>query len=143
MNSPIVMVCASEQQHWNVLPKLLDVLQLVVPSTLSIAWDDPIPLAVSVLSPQNPSLVKLLAPSIRVQMIKRTQLWVNGGRMGCKHDYVVGNAIELSVDEKNEGARTSFYEVRAGTGSAVASWGITSIATQQVRLLEPNVMIID
>lgn len=108
-------------------------LQVTLPSILSFASDETIPLTLSVVSPQAPAVTKLLMPSIRIQLVKRTRLWINNGKMGSKHDAAIGNADVLNVDESHEGVSTLVCELRSALSSTIASWSITDVAEQQVR----------
>ncbi len=99
---------------------------------LSFASDETIPLALSLVSPQAPAVTKLLGASVCIQLVKRTRLWVNNGKMGSKHDSRIGNADIHRVDDSHEGVTTVFCDLRSALCSTVASWRVTDVAEQQV-----------
>lgn len=129
---PNVFVCGFETPQ---IQKNSHRFQLTLPSALSFAFEEPIPLRLSVVSPQAPAMTKLLIPSIRVQLVKRTRLWMKNGKLGNANDYLIGNADKLNVNESHEGVASLVCELRslAGLSSRVASWSVADIAEQQVR----------
>ncbi|KDQ60614.1 hypothetical protein JAAARDRAFT_31573, partial [Jaapia argillacea MUCL 33604] len=110
---------------------------LSLPSPLCFTSGERIPLALSLSSPCNPVLIKLLAPTVNIQLIKRTTLWVKDSG-GCPHEpyrsvrEVLVNTAELRyIDDVGPSFSLLNYELKAGKCGGETSWKVQHKADVQ------------
>ena len=91
-----------------------------------------IPLTVTIVSPMNPALVKLLQSHIHIQLVKRTRAWLNNSRRALKSESLVGEGKLCRVDESRTGIAVCEFELRAERSAVQKSWAVEGVADQQV-----------
>ncbi|KAL5529317.1 hypothetical protein ACEPAG_5302 [Sanghuangporus baumii] len=104
---------------------------LTLPSTLSFACYDSIPLSLSVHPAQNAAIVKLLLSAAKIQLVKRSRTWLNGGRSHSKHESLLAVAEVVGADEGQTNADIVSYELRTVRPAAQKSWAVDGVAEQQ------------
>ncbi|KII88947.1 hypothetical protein PLICRDRAFT_53444 [Plicaturopsis crispa FD-325 SS-3] len=108
-------------------------LYLSLPSPACFTSGDNIPLVISLVMKGDPSLAKLLAPKIRVTLVKRTRVWRAGGVDILR----VRNMPIASVDSwrvhesSDESVSRLQCELQAGSAGQENSWGIEGIVDTQ------------
>ncbi|EJD05723.1 uncharacterized protein FOMMEDRAFT_145158 [Fomitiporia mediterranea MF3/22] len=106
-------------------------IALMLPSTLSFAAYDTIPMSLSTVSRHDAAVAKLLLSSAKIQLIKRTRTWINCGRNGSSQDGLVGVAEVVGIDENREGTTVFSYELRINRPAVQKSWSVEGVAEQQ------------
>ncbi|KAL5511747.1 hypothetical protein ACEPAH_4965 [Sanghuangporus vaninii] len=104
---------------------------LTLPSTLSFASYDSIPVSLSVRPAQNAAIAKLLLSAAKIQLVKRSRTWLNGGRNASKHESLLAVAEVVDADEGQANANTVSYELCTARPAAQKSWAIDGVAEQQ------------
>lgn len=109
-----------------------------LPSTLSFAAYDPIPVNLSIVSPHAPAITKLLLSAVRIQLIKRMRAWVDGGRTVSTFNRVLGVANVVHTDESRVGVSVISSELRSLDPGTQTSWRIDKVAEVQVSHRAPS-----
>ena len=100
----------------------------------SFASHEAIPLTLSVVSRNAPALTKILAPMIRIQLVKRTKFWINNGRQSTKNDSTLCSADILGIDESREGVCVINCELPLNRFPLQQSWAVENVSLIQVRI---------
>ncbi|TDL27251.1 hypothetical protein BD410DRAFT_761961 [Rickenella mellea] len=116
-----------EQSHCSGIPRAF----LTLPAPTSYPATRPIPLSLTILCPNSPALTKLLLPTIRILLVRRSTLWVDGGRRISKREVVLGGADIHRIDESREGASVMMCELCLNRNVSEISCFIEGVLAQQ------------
>ncbi|KAH8117222.1 hypothetical protein DFH11DRAFT_1573802 [Phellopilus nigrolimitatus] len=115
----------------NGLPAITPAIFLALPSSLSFASYDTIPLTLSIVSHNDPVTAKLLFSAVKIQLIKRTRTWKNKGCTDTKFETVFGVADITRTDESRMGVSVMSCELRAVRSAQQQTWTVEAVAEQE------------
>lgn len=107
-------------------------MQFSLPSPKCFTSGEAIPFMLSLACEDAPILATLLAPNIRIGLIKRTRLYRRGGRDISTRDVSIAAAEVLQIEDWSERVALVRGEIQAGSAGEECSWRVDGIAEVQV-----------
>lgn len=87
----------------------------------------PIPLKLTIRSPEAPALIQLLIRGLEAHLVKRMVARSPGGQVVVGREVILSRANVTQTDTKQEGLGVTYFELALGERGKEQSWGLEDV----------------